>query len=119
MESSDSVKNNRWQEFGAKKTRNSRENWSLDILGGRGDKFAIEIAKQKEWRRGMSVVNVRERERERERAWSWEMGGRGRLPTFVPWLLVPNKSSSICIRKKGTKLLQKPSSYRWASWSCT
>jgi hypothetical protein len=30
----------------------------------------------------MSVVNVRERER--ERAWGWEMGGRGRLPTFVP-----------------------------------
>ncbi len=58
-------------------------------------------------------------ERERERAWSWEMGGRGRLRTFVPWLLVPNKSSSICIRREGTKLLQKPSSYRWASWSCT
>jgi hypothetical protein len=30
----------------------------LDILGGRGDKFAIEIAKQKERRRGMGVVEI-------------------------------------------------------------
>ncbi len=121
MESSDSVKNHRWQEFGAKTQEGIQERtraWTSWGVGGTNLQLKLQNKKSKEgeW---VLLKYERERERERERAWSWEMGGRGRLRTFVPWLLVSNKSSSICIRKEGTKLLQKPSSYRWASWSCT
>jgi hypothetical protein len=113
MESSDSVKNNRWQEFGAKTQETIQERtraWTSEGLGGTNLQLKLQ---NKNCEEGEWVLLKYERELKRERAWSWEMGGRGRLQTFVPWLLVPNKSSSICIRKEGTKLLQKPSSYRW------